>query len=64
MVKIGNSFLVVIPSEIKKHLASNKGDYLVWIINKNNEVVLEKLTPKKYPGFFVQETGYTRYVKR
>ena len=58
--KLGGSFSLTIPPEIRQHLGVNKGDYLVWTLNKENRVIVEKLTPKKYPGFFMPGSGWLK----
>jgi len=57
------SLELTVPQEILHHLGVNKGDYLVWGIDKNGRVILEKLTPKKHPGFFIPGSGWLRYGK-
>ena len=54
LTRVGHSCMIVIPPKIKKHLNIKRGDYLVWAIGKKNQVILDKLTPKKHPGFFLQ----------
>ena len=61
--RIGNSSYVCLPPEIRTHLAVNKGDYLVWAVDKKGQVILDKLTPKKHPGFFLPGAGWLKRVK-
>lgn len=60
LTHVGNSLLITIPPEIRGHLGVNRGDYVVWAVDKDNRVIVEKLTPKKYPGFFVPGTGWLK----
>ena len=58
--RLGHSFDVRIPPQIINHLEVKKGDYLVWAINKDKQVTIEKLTPKKHPGFFMPGVGWLK----
>lgn len=58
--KLGHSFDIRVPREILEHLGIVKGDYVVWDIDKNKRVTLEKLTPKKHPGFFMPGVGWLK----
>lgn len=60
LTRFGNSLTIVMPPEVRKHLGANRGDYLVWYIDKENHVVIEKLTPKKHPGFFLPGSGFLK----
>lgn len=60
MYQTGGSSTLTVPEEIRKHLGICRGDYLVWTINKDNQVIVEKLTPQKHPGFFVPGTGFVK----
>ena len=61
--RVGHSFQLSMPYEVKQHLNVNKGDYIVWVIDKDSRVVVEKLTPKKHPGFFIPGSGWLRREK-
>ena len=61
--KLGYSFDVRIPPEIMDHLRVGKGNYVVWEVNKKGQVILEKLTPKKHPGFFLTGVGWLKRGK-
>ena len=50
--KIGESFSISIPKEIREYIGIKRGDYVVWNVGLNETGVLEKLTPKKHPGYF------------
>ena len=63
LTRVGDSFMICIPPEILRELDAKRGDYLVWHININNEVIIEKLTPKQHPGFFIPGTGLFRNGK-
>ena len=52
---------ITVPPEILKFLNVSKGEYLVWAIDQAKQVVIDKLTPKKYPGFFVPGTDISKY---
>lgn len=58
--KLGNSFDIRIPREIMLHLGVNKGDYIVWAVDKDKRVIVEKLSPKKHPGFFIPGIGHLK----
>ena len=57
-----NSSQITVPVEVIQHLNVRKGDYLVWTIDKHSQVVLDKLTAKKYPGFFIPGSGWLKRV--
>jgi len=61
--RLGNSFDIRVPREIITHLGVTKGDYVVWAIDKNKRVIVEKLTPKKYPGFFIPGSGWLKHER-
>jgi len=58
--KLGGSYTLTVPPDILQHLGVNKGDYLVWTLDKDRQVLVEKLTPKKYPGFFIPGSGWLK----
>jgi len=58
--RVGDSEVLTMPPEIRKHLGVVRGDYLVWDIDKDNRVVVEKLTPKKHPGYFLPGSGWLK----
>ena len=58
LYRVGGSNALTVPDEVRKHLNVNRGDYLVWYIGKANRVMVEKLGPKKYPGFFLPGSGW------
>ena len=60
---VGHSSQLSVPPEVKQHLDIKKGDYLVWVIDKDGRVVIEKLTPKKHPGFFIPGAGWLKRSK-
>ena len=61
--RVGHSFQISMPPEVKQHLGIEKGDYIVWVIDRDSRVVVEKLTPKKHPGFFIPGSGWLRRKK-
>jgi bifunctional DNA-binding transcriptional regulator/antitoxin component of YhaV-PrlF toxin-antitoxin module len=58
--RVGDSIVLTIPEEVRQHLSVNRGDYLVWVIDKDDRVIVEKLTPRKYPGFFIPGSGWLK----
>jgi len=58
VIRLSHSLIVGLPVEIRKHLAIDRGDYVVWHIDKQSAVIIEKLTPAKHPGFFLPGTGF------
>ena len=60
LYRTGGSNTLTVPSEILKHLGVGKGEYLVWSVDKDNRVFVEKLTPKKHPGFFIPGSGWLK----
>lgn len=58
VTKHSGSLEVTIPKDIARHLTIERGKYVVWVVDKDSRVVLEKLTPKKHPGYFVQGLGW------
>ena len=61
--KIGESFSISIPSEIREHLGIKRGDYVVWSAGGRGTGILEKLTPKEHPGFFAPRPGNLKHGK-
>lgn len=58
--KVGGSLMIGLPLEVRQHLGANRGDYLVWHVNIDGRVVVEKLTHQKHPGFFIPGTGWLK----
>ena len=63
LTRIHNTYTLSVPPEIRHFLEVKAGDYLVWTINKDKRVIVEKLTPKKYPGFFIPGAGWVKREK-
>ena len=63
LIRFGGSLTLTVPQEIRKHLGINRGDYVVWAIDKDSRVIVDKLTPKKHPGFFIPGTGWVKREK-
>ena len=63
LFRVGNSLTIGLPVEVRQHLGVNRGDYLVWFVDKDSRVVIEKLTPKKHPGFFIPSLGWLKRGK-
>ena len=61
--RVGDSEVLTVPDEIRKHLDVSRGDYLAWTIDKKGVVIVDKLTPKKYPGFFIPGSGWLKRDK-
>ena len=60
LFRVGNALTITMPTEVRQHLGVDRGDYLVWHVDKDNRVVVEKLTPKKHPGFFIPGSGWLK----
>ena len=60
LTRFGGSLTLTMPAEVRQHLSVNRGDYIVWHIGEKNQVIVEKLTPKKHPGFFVPGSGWLK----
>lgn len=61
--KHSGSLQISVPPEIFQYLQVRKGDYLVWALDKDKRVVVEKLTPKKHPGFFIPGSGWLKHER-
>ena len=55
--------MLTMPVEIRQHLNVKRGEYVVWSVDKKNRVIVEKLSPKKHPGFFMPGTGWLKHAK-
>ncbi len=58
LTRFGGTLTLSMPPEVRRHLNVNRGDYLVWLVDKAGFVVVEKLTPKKHPGYFIPGSGF------
>lgn len=52
---------ITIPTEIVQHLDLSIGEYVVWAIDEKGRVIVDKLTPKNHPGFFVPGIGWLKH---
>lgn len=62
--KLADSKAVTIPPPILKHLKIGRGDYVVWTAGSKSIAKLEKLTPRKHPGFFSVGPGIINYDEK
>lgn len=58
VIKIGDSFAVIIPPHVLGHLGVELGDYLLWDLNTRHFAILSRAPVPPYipePGLFEQE---------
>jgi hypothetical protein len=58
LIRLGHSLTVGLPKEIQTILDVKRGDYVVWHSDKDNRIVLDKLSSHKHPGFFLPGSGW------
>lgn len=52
IIKLGHSLVVPIPDTYAKYLMYRRGDSLVVVMNRQKQLVVEKLDVKKHAKFF------------
>lgn len=64
LTRHSGSLEVTVPRDVINQLGIVKGDYVVWAIDKDKRIILEKLSPKKHPGYFLTGSGWLKHGKR